>query len=244
MMAPWARSLIRPHTRSGHQLQEDAERAGLLEDPGVVHDLLRLRGALALEPEAAQRARALRGQPQVADDRDPGPRDAGDAVRHLGATLELDRVAARLGHEPAGVADRRLDAGLVAHVGHVAHDPRVGRAASHGRRVADHVVHRHRQRGVVAEHRHAQAVADEDHVDPGLVLEVGRRVVVAGQPGDRDPLGRLLDQRRQGHALPFGHRGLPSFERVSLGTIVGRGGWVGLGSLGPRWSDRPRPVPR
>ena len=59
-----------------------------------------------------------------------------------------------------------------------------GAPAAHRRAVADHVVHRDRQGAVEAEHGHAQAVADQDHVDAGLLLQVGGRIVVAGQPGD------------------------------------------------------------
>ena len=214
MMAPPARSVIRPQTRSGtsSRRMQNAPASSRIRASSTI-----FWACAALLPWSRKppRALALCGvSPRWPMTGMPGPGDAGHAVRHLGAALELHRVAAGLGHEAAGVADRRLDAGLVAHVRHVAHDPRVGGAPAHRRRVADHVVHRHRQRAVVAEHRHAQAVADEDHVDAGLVLEERGRVVVAGQPGDRGSLGRLGDQPGQGHPLPFGHRGLLCSDRV------------------------------
>ena len=206
----------------GHQLEQDAEGAGLLEDARVIDDLAGLRSALALEPEPAEGARALRRQPQVADDRDARPGDAGDPIGHLGAALQLHRVAARLGHEAAGVADRGLDARLVAHVGHVAHHPGVGRTPAHRGRVADHVVHGDRQRAVEPQHRHAQAVPDQDHVHAGLVLEVRGRVVVARQPRDRGPRRRLGDEGRQGHPFALGHRGLLCSARIQRPRSLAR----------------------
>ena len=193
----------------GDELEDDREGAGLLQDPGVVHDLPRLCCAPPLHAEAAERAGALGRQAEVAHDRDARPRDALQAIGHLGATFELDGIAAGLGHEPAGVADRGLDARLVAHVGHVADDPRVGRPAPDRRGVPDHVIHRDRQGAVEAEHRHAQAVTHEDHVHARLVLHDRRRVVVAGQPGDGCPGGHLGVQGREGDLLAIAHAGAP-----------------------------------
>ena len=82
--------------------------------------------------------------------------------------------------------------GLIAHVRHVAHDPGIGRAATNCRRVTDHVVHRHGQGLVVAEHGHAEAVADEDHVNARLILQIGGGIIVAGQPGDGLSVCRLF----------------------------------------------------
>ena len=67
-----------------------------------------------------------------------------------------------------------LVGGLVAAQRHVADDERVGRAAAHGLAVDDALVHRHRHGARVAVHAHAERVADEDHVDPGRLLERAR----------------------------------------------------------------------
>ena len=134
----------------------------------------------------------MRRQAEVADGRDAGVDDALDAVGHGCAAFQLDGVAAGFGHEASGVADGGLDGGLVGHVGHVADHEGGGCAAADGLRVADHVVHGDRQGGVVAEHGHAQAVADQDHLDAGLLLQIGGGVVVAGQPGDRLALATFL----------------------------------------------------
>ena len=133
------------------------------------------------------------------------------------SSLMASQPASAMKRPALRIAD--LDRRLVAHVGHVADDQRGGRPAPHRRRVADHVVHRHRQGGVEAQHRHAQAVADEDHVDPGLLLEVGGRVVVAGQPRDRRAVRDLREQRRQGHLLALGHGPVPPGRRPRGGVV-------------------------
>ncbi len=62
------------------------------------------------------------------------------------------------------------------------------------------------QGGVVAQHGHAEAIADEDHFDAGLLLQVGGGVVVAGEPGDGLALGDLVKEVGQGDLFScFGH---------------------------------------
>ena len=55
--------------------------------------------------------------------------------------------------------------------------------------VMEHVRHRDGDLVLVAEHRPAQRVADEDQRDAGLVDELGRRVVVGGQHRDALAVG-------------------------------------------------------
>src|SRR5439155_493432 len=52
-----------------NRLEDDAERAGLLEDPRVLEDLLGGVLAAPLDLEAAERVDALRREANVADDR-------------------------------------------------------------------------------------------------------------------------------------------------------------------------------
>ena len=65
--------------------------------------------------------------------------------------------------------------------GHVSHQKGAVRAARHGLAVAQHLVHSHRQRGVVAVHHHGHAVAHQQHVDPRLVHLGGGSVARAAQ---------------------------------------------------------------
>ena len=181
--------------------------------------------------------RALRRQAQVPDDRDAGPGDPRDrsAISAPPSSLTASQPASAMKRPALRIA---VSTRLVAHVGHVADQPGVGRAASHRRRMADHVVHGHRQGAVVAEHGHAQAVADEDHVDAGLFLQVRRRVVVAGQPGDGVPSATLANS--PGRVIRFRSGTTASVRPTkylacprSLADATGRGRVVG-----PRSDDR------
>jgi hypothetical protein len=58
--------------------------------------------------------------------------------------------------------------------------------------LADHIVHR--RAGWIITSVVMPAVADQDHLDAGLFLQVGGGVVVAGQPGDRLAVGDFLEQ--------------------------------------------------
>ena len=136
----------------------------------------------------------MRHQAKMADGWDAGVGDAFDPVRHRCAALQFDGVASGLGHEAARVSDGGFDARLVGHVGHVADEERGWRAASDGLRVTDHIVHRNGQCRIVAKHRHAEAVADQDHFDARLFLQIGGWIIVAGEPGDRLAFGDFIEQ--------------------------------------------------
>ena len=62
-----------------------------------------------------------------------------------------------------------------------ADDQGARRAADDGLRVVDHLGHRDPDRRLVAEHDLAERIADEEQRDPGLVEDLGGRVVVGGQ---------------------------------------------------------------
>ncbi len=65
-----------------HQFQQDHKRAGFLQRFGIIQDFFGSRGALALQPEAAQRADALRGEAQVANGRDARVHNRAEAFAH------------------------------------------------------------------------------------------------------------------------------------------------------------------
>jgi hypothetical protein len=60
--------------------------------------------------------------------------------------------------------------------------------------VPDHVVHRHGQGGFVSKHGHAQAVTDQDHFDPCLLLQIGGGIVIACEPRDGFAFRDLFEQ--------------------------------------------------
>jgi len=57
----------------------------------------------------------------------------------------------------------------------------------------DHVIHGNGQGAIVAQHGHAQAIPDENHVYASLLLHIGCWVVVAGQPGDGLSFGSFFE---------------------------------------------------
>jgi len=132
----------------------------------------------------------------VSHSRDTGADNPVDAVCHLDAPFELDGVAGGFRHKPARVADSSLDARLVAHIGHIADHEDSGCATADGRGMADHIIHGSRQRGLITEHRHRQAVADQDHIQTRFFLQVSRGVIVTSQPSDGFIILDFIEQIR------------------------------------------------
>ena len=78
-----------------------------------------------------------------------------------------------------------------------ADDQGARRAADDGLRVVEHLGHRHPDGRLVAEHDLAERIADEEHRDPGLVEDLGGRVVVGGQHRDPRAVGVQLARCRR-----------------------------------------------
>ena len=57
-------------------------------------------------------------------------------------------------------------------------------AAGDGAGVMEHLLHRHRNGVLVTEHRHAERIADEDHIDAGFVDGERAGVIVGRNHGD------------------------------------------------------------
>ena len=99
------------------------------------------------------------------------------------AALELHRLGAALLDQAAGVGHRVGRAHLVGQERQVGDEQRAAPRPRHHAGVIDHLVHRHRQRGVEALHDHAERVADQDEVDARLVGDARER-------DSRTPSGR------------------------------------------------------
>jgi hypothetical protein len=85
----------------------------------------------------------------------------------------LTALAPALLEHPDRGRQRLRRAVLVGPEGQVADDQRVSGAPGHGAGVVEHLVERDGHGRVVAEHDHAEAVADEQHGDPELVEQRG-----------------------------------------------------------------------
>ena len=93
------------------------------------------------------------------------------------------------------------------------------RAAHHGLRVVEHLVHRDAHGLLVAEHDHAQRVADEDQRDARLVDDARGRVVVGGEHRDALAVDAHLGDVGDGHA-PLRLAGLGGRLRLIVALIV------------------------
>ena len=137
---------------------------------------------------------------EVAHHRDAELGEAACDLDHRSSPLELDRVHARLLEEPSRADDRLLRRRVVGHERHVADQQCLARAPSHRLRVVEHVLQGHRQRRRIAEHHHAEAVADKQDRKPSLIEDLRAEVVVSGQ--DRKAptfVLESLDVQHSGH---------------------------------------------
>ena len=113
-----------------------------------------------------------------------GINHAPNHVHALLAAFHLDRLGAAFFHEAGSVVNRVFGVNLIRPVGHVGDQQRVLHAAAHRLDVVQHLVHRDRERVLVAQHGHGQRVADQRNVDARLVHQARGSVVVCGQAGD------------------------------------------------------------
>jgi len=90
-----------PGQLAGDHLEHDGDRAGLLEFDRVGKQPVGFV-APSLDAVPTERVLALRGEADVAEDRDARFGDLAHLVAHLAAALELDRVGEAFLHEPHG----------------------------------------------------------------------------------------------------------------------------------------------
>ncbi len=173
-----------------HLLDHHRERTCRFEGARRFDDRLRLTLVGAAGLIGSIGVDGLRLQSNVAHHRDAGIDQAFDDVADALAALELDRLGHAVLHQAAGVAEGLVGALAVGHEGHVGdHQGALDRARDHAH-VVEHLVHLHRQGGVVAGEHHRGRIADQDDVDAGLVDEARGEEVVGGE--GRDLLMRLL----------------------------------------------------
>ena len=168
----------------GNTLDDDGKAAGVGKCLCVVDQGQRLGRLAALHPETPHGVHRLRGQPDVAHDRDLGVEQRLDHGQTLTASFELDALGAGA-NEDGRVAHRVLDRHVVAHPGQIADDegPRLG--ARHRSGVMGDVVDRDLQGVVVAQHHHGHRITHEDHVGACGVDHTCPGGVVCGEHHER-----------------------------------------------------------
>ena len=143
---------------------------------------------------------------------DAGIEESGDAPQPRAGALHLHGVHARFFHEPDGVRHRFVVRHLKRAERHVRDDKGAGRPAPHRSRQQQHLVHRDRRRGVVAEYRHRGRVADEHDVNPGGIGEPCARGVVSRHDGNALP---APFQRADISRAKRSHRDIPCMVSMS-----------------------------
>jgi hypothetical protein len=194
----------------GHLLDHQGERAGLLQALRVVENALLFGDFLAARLVAAELVDALRREAEVAHHRDARIGEALHGRSERSAAFEFDGLGEAFLEQAAGVAQASFDADLVAQERHVADHHGALHGATDELAVVDHLVHRHRHRGVAALHDGGHRVTDEDDIDAGAVEQAREQVVVGGQRRDALTL-RLHRAQRGGRDLRTGgaHGGEP-----------------------------------
>ena len=164
-------SVIRVATGDGTASRTRANAPRVLQRQRVLEQLQRRIGGAALCAEAAELRRRLRRQPDMRHHADVRLGDRAHARHHPSRPFELDEVGAAFLDEPDRARDGLLVGDLVRAERHVADHERSPRRAGDCAREEDHLVERHRERRLVAEHHLRRAVADEDQLDACLVRE-------------------------------------------------------------------------
>src|ERR1700694_457120 len=165
----------------GHTLQHEADRPRLLEILCIGKDARRLGLALALDFETPHLVHELWRQPQVAHHgyAQPGqaPRDLNDAA----APLQLHAMHSTLLQEASGARDRLLNGSVIGHERHIANQQGLPGATCDRLGMVNHLVEGHRQRGLIAQHHHPEAVADQKDRNACVVEDLRAQVVVGGE---------------------------------------------------------------
>ena len=201
----------------GNRLEHDREGAGILQCERVGDERIRVLRASGLLDVAANLVHRLRLQSEVSHHRDADVHHPAHGIEHRTSTLELDGGGSALLEQPARVAHGLFDADLIREERHVGHDERARGAPHDGARVMEHVVERHGERVLVAEHDHAHRVADQDARPRRLVQQARHRRVVGGQHGDL--LAARLLLLEIGNANPGGAHDVRRLHRIDANVF-------------------------
>ena len=140
--------------------------------------------AAALDPVAAEGVLALRGEADVRHDRDAGLDHGADGVGVEFSAFDLDGVGQALLQEPHAGGDRLLGGDLVAAERQVRDHQGPPRGAGDGPAQRQELVHRHGEAGLVAEDVVGGRIAHQEHLDAGLVEDLGGVLVIGGEHGE------------------------------------------------------------
>ena len=160
--------------------QNDRERPGFLNRRRVFEELIPIAPHLV----SAERLDALRNEPAMPDDRNPGVDDRPNRRRSRRAAFDFNRRRLRFLQNPSATPNRFVRPELAKRKRNVDDDQRPLRRPRDRLRVIDHLVERRAQRRRPPLNDGRQRVADEKHIEPRRVRHSRRRIIVRGNDGD------------------------------------------------------------
>src|ERR1039458_8757176 len=164
--------------------ENDTTGASALQGDRVVHQLLDGLQGLALDLVSTHGVQRLRRKSDVADHGNLRLDHAFDQAGALLAALDLHRLGARLLDKASSVTQSVALCDMDRSERHVGHQKCPFDAAPYRTRVVQHLLHSNRQGIFIAQHHHAERVADQDHVNAGLIHQPRAGIVVGGQTSD------------------------------------------------------------
>ena len=207
----------------GDRLQDQRESSSVFEGVRVHDQLLRFIATLPDSAESSQPMNVLRQQTQVPHDWNSGigqrSHDSGERC----AALDLHGFRAAVLHQPPCISNGIGDARVIGEEGQIGYDERPGCAVRDRAAMMNHHVQRDADRRVVAEHDHAEGVANQQNIDSGAIHNAGHGGVIRRQHGDL--LRGAFHFEKVGNAdLPalFCHILLSSPEEPAMYTLRGR----------------------
>ena len=168
-----------PACLARNTFQHDGDGAGGFQSLRVGDKVVDGGGGFALHAIADAMYR-LRREADVADHGNLGLGEGGDQSGAVAAAFDLHSFCACIFDEAGRVGDGFSGRGVVGAEGHVGHQQCVADRATDRARVVQHLLHGDGQSAVIAEHGHAQRVANENHVNAGLVHKTRGGIVVGG----------------------------------------------------------------
>ena len=200
--------------RARHALEHQQLDTGRLQFEGLTVDLLGLKLVAPLHLEAAKDVDGLRGEAEVTAHRHPVAGEVADGVAEPVAPFHLDHAGTGC-HQAGGVLVSLLGGG-VTHEGHVGDDQRIAGTASHTAGVIDHLIHVDRQGILTPLQHHAQRIADEQHMGPLVVEQLGKSGIIGGDGGE---LLTILLHLQQAGGGDLAHKGSCT---SALGAMMAR----------------------
>ena len=100
------------------------------------------------------------------------------------AALQLDSLTSALLHQSACIHNGIINGGLVAHKGHIADHECIFCTSGNSGGVVNHILHGNGDGILIAEHNHAQRVANQNGIYATFIHQLCCGIIISGQHSD------------------------------------------------------------